>query len=103
MFSIYVDNSSEGIYEDDDTTGTSPTNRGSDVTIGAAVVNSAPTYDTFYNDLICEVQWHTTELSAAWIDEEYDQTNNNTTFWGTWSWESVGLSATSITIRPSSA
>ena len=35
-----------------------------------------------------EVQLHSIALSASWIAEEYAQTNNNSTFWGTWAWNS---------------
>jgi hypothetical protein len=33
-----------------------------------------------------EVQFHSAARSAAWIAEEYAQTNANATFWGTWTW-----------------
>ena len=33
---------------------------------------------------INEVQYHGVERSAAWIEHEYEQTNDQATFWGTW-------------------
>lgn len=31
-----------------------------------------------------------TNRTNDWLDHEYDQSNDNATFWGTWSWENVG-------------
>lgn len=45
------------------------------------------------NTSICninEFQIHDVARSDAWISEEYDQTNNNATYWTTWAWTSTG-------------
>jgi|GEM_PF-1367707 len=52
------------------------------ITIGS--YNSRSNY--FLSGYEDEVQIHSTALSTPWIAEEYSQTNNNATFWGTWSW-----------------
>ena len=41
-----------------------------------------------------DIQVHTAALSIAWTDEEYDQTNDQSTFWGTWTWTTTGLAGT---------
>ena len=40
----------------------------------------------FITAVLNEVQIHGTDRSADWISEEYAQSNNNGTFWGTWAW-----------------
>jgi len=37
-----------------------------------------------------EVQVHSDIRSSAWRTEEFDQTDDNATFWGTWTWTSTG-------------
>jgi hypothetical protein len=36
-----------------------------------------------------DVQLHSTARSADWISHEYDQSNDNATFWGTWTWSAA--------------
>lgn len=55
------------------------------ITIGATWDHNVSTMFNGYQD---EVQIHSSTLSPAWIAEEYSQTNNNGTFWGTWTWNS---------------
>ena len=44
-----------------------------------------------------DVQVHSVALSADWISEEYSQTNDNATFWGTWNWTAgAGAGITTI-------
>lgn len=52
---------------------------------------------TGYED---EFQLHSIALSQAWISEEYSQTNNNATFWGTWIWNGVGDPSTPTLVSP---
>ncbi len=42
-------------------------------------------YGTMWN-----IQIHSVKRSDDWISEEFDQTNDNATFWGTWAWTSAG-------------
>lgn len=42
------------------------------------------------NSEIDDVQFHNGARSANWIDHEYDQTNDNAAFWGTWIWTAGG-------------
>lgn len=46
--------------------------------------NNSPVY--YFDGLMNDVQIHSTARSADWIDEEYNQTDDNATFWGTWAW-----------------
>jgi len=39
---------------------------------------------------IDDLQIHSTGRSDAWIASEYAQTNDNSTFWGTWTWSGGG-------------
>lgn len=39
---------------------------------------------------INDVQLHNVVRADAWITEEYNQSNDNATFWGTWTWVSGG-------------
>lgn len=43
-----------------------------------------------YDGLIHDVQVHSVARSSAWISTEYSQTNDNATFWGTWTWNAGG-------------
>lgn len=43
---------------------------------------------------LCHFSAHSTARSADWIAEEYAQTNDNTTFWGTWEWTAAGTPGT---------
>lgn len=36
------------------------------------------------NGWVDDLQFHLTDRSAAWIEHEYEQTNDQATFWGTW-------------------
>jgi hypothetical protein len=58
-----------------------------DTRIGSYWTGSEP--KSFFGNLQ-EFQLHTTARSVDWISHEYDQTNDNATFWGTWSWETSG-------------
>ena len=40
----------------------------------------------YFDGLLQEIQIHSTVRSSDWISYEYDQTNDQATFWGTWSW-----------------
>lgn len=51
-------------------------------------------YWTYFDGLLQEVQIHSTSRSTDWIAEEYAQTNNNSSFWGTWAWQGGGGSYT---------
>jgi hypothetical protein len=42
-----------------------------------------------YDGILQECQVHTEERSDNWITQEYNQTNDNDTFWGAWSWQAV--------------
>jgi len=48
---------------------------------------------------IQEVQVHNSILSDAWITEEYAQTDDNATFWGTWGWTAAGGGIAPIAMR----
>ncbi len=55
--------------------------------------------DSYYaTGLIGATSFHSTYRSSDWISEEYDQTNDNATFWGTWTWTSGGGSSSIITL-----
>lgn len=47
---------------------------------------------TYYAGGLQDVQIHSLQRSASFISEEYDQTNDNSTFWGTWTNVPVGPS-----------
>lgn len=55
------------------------------ISIGAQNYNGVYAY---YDGSISETQIHITERADEWISYEYDQTSDNTTFWGTWVWQS---------------
>lgn len=42
-----------------------------------------------WNGDLDEVQLHSTGRSADWVKQEYDQTDDQATFWGTWSYNSA--------------
>jgi hypothetical protein len=48
---------------------------------------------------IDDVQIHNTNRSSDWIAEEYAQSNNQSTFWGTWSWSASGGSPSVVVIK----
>lgn len=43
-----------------------------------------------WDGLIDDLQVHSVELADAWRDHEHDQTNSQSTFWGTWTWVAAG-------------
>ena len=43
-----------------------------------------------FNGELNNTSIHTATRSGDWISEEYDQTNDNATFWGTWAWTAPG-------------
>lgn len=58
-----------------------------------AFVDSTPSSEPGQLD---EVQVHLAARSAAWIAEEYAQSNNQGTFWSTWTWQAGGESPASV-------
>ena len=42
-----------------------------------------------FDGYIQDFQMHTIARSGDWVGEEYDQTVDNSTFWGAWSWNAV--------------
>lgn len=70
-------------------------------TVSTLYVGTAPldfgrsTYSTSraYDGKLDDVQIHSASRSEAWIAEEYSQTNDQASFWGTWSWQGGGISA----------
>jgi len=79
--------STRRIYEDDiELDNDTPANadwQNQDYTIGAF-------NDEFMNGVINELQIHTTARSTDWLSEEYNQTDDNDTFWGAWAWTAPG-------------
>jgi hypothetical protein len=52
-----------------------------------ALANGAHTNSFPFGGLIQGVQAHSVVRSADWRSEEYAQTSDQATFWGTWAWE----------------
>ena len=61
------------------TTDPSIANPTDDLGIGKSTTNDAP-----FNGSIQHVQVHSVSRADDWIEYEYDQTNDQATFWGTW-------------------
>lgn len=77
---LFVDNTSRAT----DTSSKSP-----NITSWAiAALYSSGSYNWIGN--VDEAQVHTTNRSTDWITAEYNQTNDNATFWGTWTNVPVG-------------
>jgi hypothetical protein len=53
------------------------------------LIGANGTFDRFLG-VIDEFQFHSEIKTSAWVNEEYDQTNDNATFWGTWTNVSAG-------------
>jgi hypothetical protein len=64
--------------------------RTSDVVIGK--LDGGSGVNSCFDGKLQHVQLHSTNRASAWVDHEYDQTNDNAAFYGTWSWN--GASAT---------
>jgi hypothetical protein len=56
------------------------------------------TFGTAWNGALQHISAHSTDRSADWRALEYDQTNDNATFWGTWTWNSAGGGGISIPV-----
>ena len=87
MSSIFTSESSVSMLindSDNSTTGTTALIQGNvpdgDMSIGGRWDAS------FIESLIQEVQVHSVVRTTAWRSEEYTQTDDNATFWGTWTW-----------------
>lgn len=50
--------------------------------------DSTPTGD--FDGTLNEIQIHSVDRGTDWITEEFDQTNDNATYWGTWSFVEPG-------------
>ncbi len=55
--------------------------------IGAEAVEGSPS--NRFNGELNNISVHDILRSIDWITEEYDQTNDNAIFWGTWTWTAV--------------
>lgn len=81
-------------YRDASSVGTSAASGGAGPFDGVSV--GAFDAGQFFDGLIDEVQIHSTARSDAWISEEYDQSNDQDSFWslggGTWTWVAAGSS-----------
>ena len=75
----------DGVESSEDTTSLTPD--GADTFRIGASADSTPAY---WDGQLCEVQLHSVARADAWIGEEYAQSNNNATFWGSWSWVAAG-------------
>lgn len=51
-----------------------------------------------FDGRIDDVQFHSAARPDDWIAHEYDQSNDNATFWGTWAWTSTGGSSVSASL-----
>lgn len=69
-------------------------NRSAITTIGAGLIGT--TFSSYTDGIISEVQFHSVNRSAEWITQEYSQTYDNATFWGTWTWVSSGGNTYSV-------
>lgn len=63
-------------------------------------IGSSNNSDKYFDGLLQEVQIHSDSRSADWIEHEYDQVDDNATFWGTWTWTS---GSTGVTISATAA
>lgn len=90
---LFTANDDRECLVDSSSVGTNTTSRGvggiDQLVIGAALTASGAD-DTFFDGDICEVQLHSVVRGSDWIQHEYSQSNDNATFWGTWSWNSAG-------------
>lgn len=62
------------------------------VNIVAVGVAGDSTPSQYADGQIQHVLLHSTARSAAWLAQEYAQTNDNATFWGTWTWQAPSAS-----------
>lgn len=79
VVTFYLDGNSDGSGN------FTPTDQTMDVCLGARW-NVAPTVAAVFAGILDDCQLHTAPRSAAWIAEEYAQTNDQAAFWGTWGW-----------------
>lgn len=56
---------------------------------GVAVQDPESAPIAFFDGSLAQVQSHTARRSADWILHEYDQTADQATFWGTWTWNAA--------------
>lgn len=77
---ILYANAAEEITTADTTAGKTINTNTGDVTVGDRYNNGLFSW----NGTIDDFQMHDTARSAAWIEYEYDQTNDQATLWGTW-------------------
>jgi hypothetical protein len=82
---VWIDNSSE----DADSGSITISDPAIDAWVGRGRIGSS----AYWEDELNEVQLHSSVRSDDWIAEEYSQTNDNATFWGSWSWTELGGAA----------
>ena len=77
---LYANGATDGSAVTDTTVGKTINTDAQDVAIGDRYdVGSFP-----WNGTLDDFQMHDTARSADWIEHEYEQTNDQATFWGTW-------------------
>jgi hypothetical protein len=76
----HLDGSATGITQDTDGSNLASITSGATLALGVlATSHEWPGY-------LDEMQVHTAGRDSGWVTAEYNQTNDNATFWGTWSW-----------------
>jgi hypothetical protein len=84
------------VFENDSSVGTdsdtipSYTDPALNATIGYSALSG------YWDGIICEVQLHSPQVSDAWVDEEYSATNDNASYWTSWSWTSATPAAPTV-------
>jgi len=75
-------------------TRTTPTVGNAEFQVAGSANGAVQTFDGILDDF----KWCSDVKSDDWISEEYSQTNDNATFWGTWAWSGGGEPPASIAV-----
>lgn len=79
------------VFQDNVSVGTGAATSGDYTAFGAKNIEiGANDGRRFWTGSIANVHFHDIVRTSNWRSHEYDQTNDNATFWGTWNWTSSG-------------
>lgn len=84
LHAVFVNDASRIIYVNGASDGTNTTSKALASATGIKIGDRFTTTSQRFNGTVDEVRLRSDQLSANWITTEYNNQNNEATFWGTW-------------------
>lgn len=98
---VVYDGISVAVYKDGTASATNPSHTTNPSGSSNLYFGASPHVGTDgWRGRLDEGMWSTAGRSAAWLASEYAQTNDNATFWGTWTWNAAAGGGSQSGNRP---